>query len=122
MPPILHIQSALIRRCCLILLMPMLFPLIFFLRIGKAMMSAFTEFAEMFSAIWKGMEEEAPLLPCPFCGGRGMPHGWRTQGGATGPACDNCGATAWSTDTWNTRIPLTEEQMQWMRDHQEEEA
>ena len=84
------------------------------------MMGALTEFAEIFSAVWKGAAEEPPLLPCPFCGGKGMPHGWRTQGGATGPACDDCGATTWSAQTWNTRITLTEAQLKSVKNPEED--
>lgn len=78
-------------------------------------MGAFAEFTEMFSAVWKGMGKEPALLPCPFCAGKGIPNGWRTQGGATGPACDDCGATTWSVATWNTRIDVTEEQLKAMQ-------
>lgn len=111
MPPIIYIQSVLIRRLLMVLLTPFLLLLILCMRMGKGIMSALSEFAELFHAVWRGSEENPPLLPCPFCGGKGMPHGWRTQGGATGPACENCGATTWAVDTWNTRISLTEEQL-----------
>jgi hypothetical protein len=106
MPPLVHIQSALIRRILLFLLLPVLFPLIFFVRVGKATMNVFNEIREIVRVVWQGEEENAVMLPCPFCGGKGLPSGWRSQGGASGPACDECGATTWSVDTWNTRIPL----------------
>ncbi|MDL2284831.1 Lar family restriction alleviation protein [Oxalobacter sp. OttesenSCG-928-P03] len=111
MPPIIHIQTAWIRQTLMILLTPVLFLLILCMRIGKGAMSGLSEFSQLFSAVWKGVEEEPPLLPCPFCGGKGQPHGWRTQSGATGPSCEDCGATTWAAETWNTRIVLTEEQM-----------
>ena len=119
MPPIIHIQSALIRRILLLLIAPVLWLLMFCMRLGKAFMSALTECSEMFRAIWHGAENEPELLPCPFCGGRGFPHGWRTQGGATGPACEDCGATTWSAYTWNTRIVLTEKQLASVRPPEE---
>lgn len=96
----------------MILLAPVFLVFLIFIRIGKAIMTAFSEFAELFSAVWKGEQEEPVLLPCPFCGGKGIPNGWQTQGGATGPACDECGATTWSVDTWNTRVALPEEALQ----------
>lgn len=95
----------------MILLAPVFLVFLIFIRIGKAIMTAFSEFAELFSAVWKGEQEEPVLLPCPFCGGKGIPNGWQTQGGATGPACDDCGATTWSVDTWNTRVALPEEEL-----------
>ena len=112
MPPFIHIQSALARRLLLVLLAPVLLVFLVFIRISKVLMTAFSEFAEVFLAVWKGGQEAPSLLPCPFCGGKCVPDGWRTQGGATGPACDNCGATTWSVDTWNTRVPLAEEVQQ----------
>lgn len=81
-------------------------------------MTACSEFSEIFSAVWRGVQESPTLLPCPFCGGKCLPHGWRTQGGASGPACDDCGATTWSVDTWNTRITLTEEQIRAVQEAQ----
>lgn len=105
----------------MILLTPILLLLLFCMRIGKGMMEAFTEFGELFSAVWKGAEKEPALLPCPFCGGKGISHGWRTQGGATGPACDDCGATTWSAQTWNTRIVLTEKQLKSVQNQEEED-
>ena len=73
----------------------------------KGVLGACAEFREMFVAVWRGFEEEAELLPCPFCGGDALPDGWRTQGGASGPSCDQCGATAWSAYTWNTRVSIS---------------
>ncbi len=73
----------------------------------KGVLGACAEFREMFVAVWRGFEEQAELLPCPFCGGDALPDGWRTQGGASGPSCDQCGATAWSACTWNTRISIS---------------
>lgn len=109
MPPFIHIRSAWCRRALMVLLAPFFLVLLVFTRISKAIMTGFSEFAEVFSAVWKGRQEGPVLLPCPFCGGKCIPDGWQTQGGATGPACDNCGATTWSVDTWNTRVALTEE-------------
>ncbi|NLC24110.1 MAG: hypothetical protein GX776_06545 [Oxalobacter sp.] len=120
MPPIIHLQSVLIRRLLMILLAPFLLILILCMRIGRGIMSGLSEFSELFTAVWRGSEEDPPLLPCPFCGGKGIPHGWRTQGGATGPACDNCGATTWSADTWNTRITLTQEQLKSVQRHDDD--
>jgi len=38
-----------------------------------------------------------PLLPCPFCGSANVdPKGWASQN-SSGPACDDCGASAGST-------------------------
>jgi len=85
-------------------------------------MTALSEFTELFNAVWRGAEENPVMLPCPFCGGNGLPHGWRTQGGATGPACENCGATTWGVETWNTRVTLTEEQLKSVQGHEEEGA
>ncbi|MCM1513310.1 MAG: hypothetical protein NC112_09435 [Oxalobacter formigenes] len=112
MPPFIHIQPVWVRRFLVVLLAPFLLVLLVCIRISKVLMTAFSEFAEIFSAVWKGRQEAPSLLPCPFCGGKCVPDGWRTQGGATGPACDDCGATTWSIDTWNTRVPLTEEKRQ----------
>ena len=48
------------------------------------------------------------LKPCPFCGSRKVnPTGWIGQAGdgkaTSGPACDDCGATAPDADAWNLR-------------------
>ena len=104
MPPLIHIQSVFFRRLFLLLVSPLYFPLIFGIRFVKGVLGARAEFREMFVAVWRGFDEEAELLPCPFCGGDALPDGWRTQGGASGPSCDQCGATAWSAYTWNSRI------------------
>lgn len=112
MPSFLHIRSAWLRRALMVLLSPVFLVFLLFIRLIKASMTAFSEFAEMFSAVWKDRQDKRALLPCPFCGGRCIPDGWQTQSGASGPACDNCGATTWSVDTWNTRVALTEEASQ----------
>ncbi len=104
----------------MVFLAPILLILILCMRVGRGIMSAFSEFSELFVAVWRGSQEEPPLLPCPFCGGKGFPNGWQTQGGATGPACEDCGATTWSVDTWNTRITLTQEQLRSVRSPEED--
>ena len=43
------------------------------------------------------------LAPCPFCGGKADPEGWKSAGG-TGPECEDCGATAASDVDWNHRL------------------
>lgn len=52
------------------------------------------------------------LLPCPFCGSKNVSaDGWSSCDGITGPACDDCGASAGSVRlsteeniaAWNTR-------------------
>lgn len=57
------------------------------------------------------------LIPCPFCGSKNIdPEGWSGTATAadpargplisqmqSGPACDDCGATAESIEKWNTR-------------------
>lgn len=51
------------------------------------------------------------LLACPFCGSSNIdPTGWstlpeyaKTPEERSGPACDDCGATATSIQHWNTR-------------------
>jgi len=41
---------------------------------------------------------------CPFCGSDNVdPAGWKNGEGETGPACNNCNATADSVEEWNTR-------------------
>lgn len=53
----------------------------------------------------------ADLLPCPFCGSTDVdPEGWatlpeyaKTPEERSGPACDECGASAQTTKIWNTR-------------------
>lgn len=65
-----------------------------------------------------GQSYIAPLLkPCPFCGSKNIdPHGWASEY-ASGPACDDCGASAGSVSgsdedniaAWNTRAPLDKE-------------
>jgi len=52
---------------------------------------------------------KADLLPCPFCGSTNIdPEGWVAQNPdgsdrQTGPACDDCVASAQSVEQWNTR-------------------
>lgn len=46
--------------------------------------------------------------PCPFCGGKVDPEGWLCNDGRTGPACDDCGASAPSMDMWNRCLARTE--------------
>ncbi len=120
MPPIIRISSAFIRRLCMIILSPILFLLIICTRVSKGIQTGCAEFSEVFSSVWEGVQKEPDLLPCPFCGGKCLPHGWQTQGGATGPACDDCGATTWSVDTWNHRVILTEEQLKLVQNDEEE--
>lgn len=54
----------------------------------------------------------ADLLPCPFCGARGIdPEGWfgsdwKTGESAEGPLCLECGATAPSVEAWNMRAEI----------------
>ncbi len=46
----------------------------------------------------------AMVDPCPFCGSENVdPKGWLANDGRSGPACDECGATAESVDGWNRR-------------------
>lgn len=120
MPAILSIQSAFLRRLVMILITPIMLTFIVGLRVGKGLLNAFSDFRELFMSTWNGREVEAELLPCPFCGGKCIPTGWQTQGGAMGPACDDCGATCWSVDMWNNRIPITEEDMKIMQRWQEQ--
>ena len=52
------------------------------------------------------------LLPCPFCGSSNVdPKGWatlpqyaNTPEERSGPACDDCGASARTIKIWNTRV------------------
>jgi len=104
----------------MIILAPILFLLLVCTRVSKGIQTGCAEFSEMFSAVWKGIQEDPTLLPCPFCGGKCLPHGWQTQGGASGPACVNCAATTWSVDTWNSRVTLTEEQLKLVQSDEEE--
>lgn len=110
MPPLIHIQSVFFRRLFLLLVSPLYFILVFGIRIAKGILGALAEFREIFAAVWRGFEEDEELLPCPFCGGKALPDGWRAHGGASGPACDQCGATAWAAYTWNTRISISLEE------------
>lgn len=49
------------------------------------------------------MSSEA-LKPCPFCGSPKIdPEGWLRGDGVSGPACDDCGASAESVARWNKR-------------------
>ncbi|WP_208450548.1 hypothetical protein [Burkholderia contaminans] len=46
----------------------------------------------------------AMVDPCPFCGSENVdPKGWLANDGRSGPACDDCGATAESVEGWNCR-------------------
>lgn len=50
----------------------------------------------------------AILKPCPFCGGKCDPEGWvgteaDRKTTRSGPACDDCGASAPSLEMWNKR-------------------
>ena len=109
MPPLIHIKSAGLRRFLLFLVTPFYFLIVFGIRVGRCVELTFADFNEVFRAVWRGNVEEQKLLPCPFCGGKANPDGWRANGGATGPACDQCGATAWSVYTWNSRVPVPQE-------------
>lgn len=57
------------------------------------------------------MSESVKLLPCPFCGSTNIdPEGWVAQNPdgserRSGPACDDCVASAASVDLWNKRFP-----------------
>ena len=57
----------------------------------------------------KQVREAVDLKPCPFCGGKADPEGWASMDCdrviRTGPACDDCGASADSVEQWNTRTP-----------------
>ncbi|HAR38609.1 MAG TPA: hypothetical protein DCS09_08600 [Porphyromonadaceae bacterium] len=47
------------------------------------------------------------LLPCPFCNSLDVDKdGWKANDGRTGPACNDCNATADSVEIWNTRQSL----------------
>ncbi|WP_208458389.1 hypothetical protein [Burkholderia vietnamiensis] len=55
-------------------------------------------------------DEDNPMIalamvgPCPFCGSENVdPKGWLANDGRSGPACDECGATAESVEGWNRR-------------------
>ncbi len=109
MPPLIHVKSAALRRFLLILVSPFYFLIVFGIRVGRSIELTFADFYEVFRLVWKGNVEKEQLLPCPFCGGKASPDGWRANGGASGPSCDQCGATAWSTDTWNSRVPVSSE-------------
>lgn len=84
MPPLIHFKSAVLRRFLLLLVSPLYFLIIFGIRIGKCVDLTFFDSYDVFRAVWKGRVEEAELLPCPFCGGRANPDGWRANGGASG--------------------------------------
>lgn len=48
----------------------------------------------------------ASVDPCPFCGSENVDSkGWLANDGRSGPACDDCGATAESVEGWNRRVP-----------------
>lgn len=69
-----------------------------------------------------GPDYRGKLVPCPHCGSKDVdPEGWGSGGcqcpdadahavmgeeckRRTGPACDDCGATAESVEIWNTRV------------------
>jgi hypothetical protein len=54
----------------------------------------------------------AELLPCPFCGSENVdPKGWLSTA-ASGPACDDCGATAETVKDWNRRAIAAASQAQ----------
>lgn len=55
----------------------------------------------MTNSNWKPVPHD--LLPCPFCGGNADPTGWLCNDGRRGPECEDCGATAESTEAWNSR-------------------
>ncbi len=66
------------------------------------------------------------LKPCPFCGSKSVDaEGWRNSEGITGPACDDCGASAGGVShssmenvaAWNTR---TSEQLERVADEMAE--
>lgn len=47
---------------------------------------------------------EVPLLPCPFCGSSNVDHhGWASNDGRFGPACDDCSGSAETAERWNSR-------------------
>lgn len=49
------------------------------------------------------------LKPCPFCGcSKVDPEGWASKT-RSGPACEECSATADSAEAWNRRAALTAE-------------
>lgn len=55
-------------------------------------------------------KKSAELLTCPFCASKNIdPEGWMScepdgSDKKTGPACDDCGASASSIEQWNTRL------------------
>ncbi|WP_186101429.1 hypothetical protein [Burkholderia gladioli] len=50
----------------------------------------------------------ASVDPCPFCGSESVdPKGWAGNDGRTGPACDECGATAETIEGWNRRAAVS---------------
>jgi len=58
------------------------------------------------------MSEASELKPCPFCGSENIDaRGWSSIGNISGPACDDCGASAGKVSksnadnitAWNTR-------------------
>jgi len=79
------------------------------MHLGKEFADTLSEFGILLRRVWRGKEEDKMMLPCPFCGGVCYPDGWMAQGGASGPACRECGATAWTIDIWNTRVELPAE-------------
>lgn len=77
------------------------------------------------------MSSEA-LKPCPFCGSPKIdPEGWSRSDGVTGPACDDCGASAESVAQWNSTGIIAEigaerkrqiEAEGWTREHDDAHA
>jgi hypothetical protein len=44
-----------------------------------------------------------PLLPCPFCGSQSIDPAFWATADYCGPGCDDCGATAETSEKWNDR-------------------
>jgi hypothetical protein len=97
------LKSVALRRIVLLLFSPIVFFLFFICRISSAARGVFPDFQGAFLGIWNGIKMKDEVLPCPFCGGRCNPDGWMTQSGASGPSCEECGATAYNESAWNRR-------------------